>query len=120
MGQEDSGHGRTVTTQTTPSQLLFAEDLAVKFNMPRQKAHRWLKWLEAQHGHLVVGQFPSSRGIRRYTTEAALESIGPAARHKFSEFQEKMAKLGCEVRLLRRDLEELRKRFGQRKDVPCQ
>lgn len=110
MGKEDESHRRPVMT----SPLLFAEDIAVQYKMPRQRAHRWLKWLEVKYGAAVVGHFPSRAGERRYTTEAALESIGPAARSRYAEFEERMTRLGAEIRNLRHEVLNLKRRIIER------
>jgi len=93
------------------SPLLFAEDLARLYKMPRQRAHRWLQFLERKYGAVVVGQFPGSRGIRRYTTEAALESIGPAARSRWADLDERMELFTAELQRLAREVEETKERI---------
>jgi hypothetical protein len=57
--------------------MLFAEDIARLRSISRWQARRWLAQLEENHGADVVGCFPGRRGVRRYTSEAALAKIGP-------------------------------------------
>lgn len=113
MGAEDARHGGTMSEG---GPLLFAEDLATRYKMPRQRARRWLKWLEAKYGVAVVGHFPGTRGIRRYTTEAALESIGPAARTRWAEFEERMARIGAELRDINRLVHSLEQRLRSKEE----
>jgi hypothetical protein len=61
--------------------LLFAEDIAALRGISPRQARRWLQRLEEQHGTKAVGQIDARRGTRRYTTRAALESIGPRLQH---------------------------------------
>jgi hypothetical protein len=56
---------------------LFAEDIARLRGVSRWRARRWLAYLEEHHGEEVVGRMPGRRGVRRFTTEAALRAVGP-------------------------------------------
>jgi hypothetical protein len=60
--------------------LLFAEDVARRLGMSSGRARRLLVRLERQYGPTIVGQAPGRRGPRRYTTEAALQSVAPRTR----------------------------------------
>jgi hypothetical protein len=72
-GRQDPG------PQPPTAKLLFAEDFARRFGVSRWTARRRLQELERQFGAQVVGRVSGRRGPRRYTTETALRSIGPAA-----------------------------------------
>ena len=66
----------------TPSRLplgkhLYAEDIAELRGISRWQARRWLVFLEQVHGDRVVGRVPGRRGVRRFTMEAALRTVGP-------------------------------------------
>jgi hypothetical protein len=58
--------------------LLFAEDLATIWKVSPRQARRRLEVLERDHGPKIVGRFKGRRGVRRYTTAAALAQLGPA------------------------------------------
>ncbi len=64
---------------TSQEPMLFAEDVARLRKISRWQARRWLEMIEAEYGATVVGQVRARRGVRRYTTEAALARIGPRA-----------------------------------------
>ena len=68
---------RTARTARTAGRLLFAEDLAVLRAISRRQATRWLVRLEQRYGVQAVGRVDGRRGPRRYTTEAALQALGP-------------------------------------------
>lgn len=71
--------------------LLFAEDIAEKFGMSASRAHRWLCWLEREHGARVVGRMPSQGGgVRRYTTEAALQDVGPSGASRLTAVEQRV------------------------------
>ncbi len=55
--------------------MLFAEDIAAVRGISRWQARRWLVALERRFGESAVGRFPGRRGVRRYTSEAALARV---------------------------------------------
>jgi hypothetical protein len=57
--------------------VLYAEDIARLRGISVRQARRWLEEMESQHGAALVGRFPGRGGARRFTTAAALSSIGP-------------------------------------------
>lgn len=59
----------------TSSKLLFAEDIAALRGVSRWQARRWLLQLEDRFGEAAVGRMPGRRGVRRYTSEAALARV---------------------------------------------
>ena len=56
---------------------LYAADLARLRGISARQARRWLVRLEEQYGEQVVGRVDARRGVRRYTSAAALAAIGP-------------------------------------------
>ena len=61
----------------TEGKRLFPEDVARMRGISPRQARRWLIRLELRYGVAVVGRIDGRRGPRRFTTAAALETIGP-------------------------------------------
>jgi hypothetical protein len=80
--------------------FLFAEDIAHLRGISRWQARRWLEQLEDQHGALAVGRVQSGDRTRRYTTEAALELVGPRASRQSTDILDAIESLLARVAAL--------------------
>jgi hypothetical protein len=87
------------------ARLLFAEDIAAVRGISRRVARRWLVDLEARHGAAVVGRISARRGVRRFTTEAALEAVSPRVERETRELQDVLMELAERVAEIERRLE---------------
>lgn len=92
--------------------MLFAQDIARRRKISRSQARRWLEMLEAEYGASVVGRVRGRRGVRRYTTEAALARIGPRAANVETKL---MSAIGDLVRRI----DALEEKIGGRPPQKC-
>jgi hypothetical protein len=86
----------------TEGTRLFAEDVAAMRGISPRQARRWLHRLELRFGVAAVGRIDGRRGPRRFTTEAALETIGPRLQSSDGLVHERMAELEARVERLER------------------
>jgi hypothetical protein len=85
--------------------LLFAEDIAAIRGISRRVARRWLVELEERHGVSVVGRMSGRHGVRRFTTEAALEAVSPRVERQTRELYDLLMQLAERVGDIERRLE---------------
>jgi hypothetical protein len=78
-------------------QRLFAHDIAVTRGISARQARRWLARLEIAYGVAVVGRIDGRRGPRRFTTAAALETIGPSLGQAEAEILNRITSLEARV-----------------------